>query len=255
MGFVNPKDQTEKLFMVLFGAPGVGKTVLSQKIGGKTLIITDEAGHKALRTWPEFDGLYEVWVYEDIRDIDALIAQRKAGKLKFDTMIFDTFTGIQKFTLKQHMTPGYHNFLTTNRNHPNVPALQDYLLSEQLWTPVLQKLAVQTDFNVILNCHVRLPDSDPAKRTPGDKVRPSLPDAVYQVANGKANLVVYMDTMGGDEKSSKQVGLGERTPISRFVSTVATNKVAGKNQIRGLPPVMTDDDFVKAVLQWQGQST
>jgi hypothetical protein len=252
MGLINPNEDNEKIFMVLFGAPGVGKTVLSQKIGGKTLIMTEESGHRALRAWPEFEGMYQPWVFEDIRDIDKILAMRKAGKIEFDTLVFDTFTGIQKYVLKQHMTPSYPDYLNTKRNHKDVPSLQDYLLSEQTWTPVLQKLATQNQFNVILNCHVRLPNPDPEKRVPGDKVRPQLPDAVYQVANGKANLVVYMDTVGGDEKpGNKKVGLGERTPIQRYVSTVATNKVAGKSQIKDLPPAMFDDDFVKAVLKWQ----
>jgi hypothetical protein len=164
-------------------------------------------------------------------------------------LLIDTFTGIQSKVLQQYMDPKFPGYLDVERRHPKVPVLQDYLLSEKIWNPILQDLAAQSDFNVILNCHVRFPDTE--KKVPGDKVRPKLPDAIYQVANGKANLVIYMDTIGGDEKpSNKPVGLGERTPIQRFVSTVATNKVAGKSQIKSLRPLMSDDDFVKAVTEW-----
>lgn len=231
-------DVATKLFMVLYSAPNAGKTVLASRIAksvGRSLIITDEAGHRALNDFPELKANTMIRPFASINDFAIALQKRNEGQLNFDTMIVDTFTGIQRLVLKQHMNPSYTGYLDVKRNHPQVPATQDYLLAENVWFPIIQMLSAQSDVNVILNCHIRHPNPD--KIIPGDKTRPKLPDAIFELVNGKANMVAFMDRIEGEEDR-------------RFVSTHSTNKLVGKSQIQEIRRPMSDDAFVEKVTKW-----
>lgn len=231
-------DMSKKLFMVLFSAPNAGKTILASRIAlavGKSLIITDESGHRALNDFPELEANTKIRKFSSTNDFAVALQKRKEGVLDFDTMIVDTFTGIQKLVLKQYMNPSFQGYLDVKRNHPAVPATQDYLLAENIWFPIIQMLASQNEVNVILNCHIRHPNPD--KIIPGDKTRPKIPDAIFELVNGKANLVAFMDRIDGDDNR-------------RYVSTHSTNKIVGKSQLRDITRPMSDDDFVEKVTKW-----
>lgn len=238
-------EMSKKLFMVVFGAPNVGKTILTSRIAlhsGKSLIITDEKGHLALKDFPDLEANTRVKNYQSRNTIREAIQRRRSGQSEFDTLIFDTFTGIQKVELSIGMMETLPNgqpnprFLDVKRFHSEIPVTQDYLLSENTWRPIINALATQDEFNVILNCHLQHPN--PEKFVPGDKTRPKLPDAIWQLVNGKANVVAYMD------KSS---------PTDRYLQCVSTNTIAGKSQIKSLnePRRFTDDEFVERVIEWQ----
>lgn len=247
MGFVDDirstTDSRKKIFLCLFSPPNAGKTILSSRIGERSVILTDEAGDVALDDFPEYKarvvGCKDFTGLNDFRDYLSAV---KSGKLDSDTLIVDTFTGIQRSVMEQYMAEKLPNgsdnpnYFRTSRGHPNVPALADYNLAEFLWNPVLRMLAKQDLVNVIMNCHVRMPNPD--KYIPGDVSRPRLPDAVYQALNGKANMVCF---------------LSKNKDGSRSILTQATDKVAGKSQIK-MPPVVSDDEFVKRIHEWQSRS-
>lgn len=231
-------DVPTKLFMVLFSAPNAGKTILASRIAkevGKSLIITDEAGHRALNDFPDLKSNTKIRQFASTNDFEVALQKRRQGLMDFETIIVDTFTGIQKMVLKQYMNPSFQGYLDVKRNHPAVPATQDYLLAENIWSPVIQRLAVQNEVNIILNCHIRHPNTD--KIIPGDKTRPKLPDAIFELVNGKANVVAFMDRIEGEEER-------------RFVSTHSTNKIVGKSQIRDITRPMSDDDFIERITKW-----
>lgn len=231
-------DMAKKLFMVLFSAPNAGKTILASRIAhavGKSLIITDESGHRALNDFPELEENTKIRRFASLNDFSIALQKRRDGVMDFETLIVDTFTGIQKLVLKQYMNPSFQNYLDVKRAHANVPSQQDFLLSENVWFPVIQMLASQNDVNVILNCHIRHPNPD--KIIPGDKTRPKIPDSIFELVNGKANVLAFMDRIEGEEEK-------------RFVSTHSTNKIVGKSQIRDIRRPMSDDDFVEKVTKW-----
>jgi hypothetical protein len=240
------KELDKKLFIVLWGIPGAGKTILASKIGGKSLILYAESGINALHEWPELLANTKTVKYTGLSDIRKAAERHASGQSTFDTLILDTFTSIQDKEMREYMNPNHRKYKAfADRQHPDMPSWSDYGLSKSTWRPIIQFLAAQNDFNVILNCHVQGPGVDKnGNIKPGEVTRPALPQKIWELVNADANVVAYVAVT--EDKNTKK--------LQRVVRVRPTDKVAGKTQIKGMPSVMTDDDFVERILEWQGRS-
>lgn len=243
---IDVEEASKKIFSVFYGLPHCGKTILASRIAelyGRSLIVTDESGHLALKQFPELQANTQVIPVSSITQFKEIMYDLASGQLDYPNMIVDTFTGMVELGIREGMQQKLANgqpnprYLDTNRNNPEMPVLQDYLYAQQTWLPITQFLAKQNKYNVFLNCHIRTPD--PTTTGPDDRVtRPELPKGVWRLVNGKANVVAYMMRM--EREGTEQ----------RIISMLPTTKFAGKNQLNLKSPC-TDDEFVEGVEKWR----
>lgn len=220
-------------FLTIYGNPGVGKTVAAAQIAPKSVFLTDENGWMVLReNHPELYKRIIPMRYEGLNSFGKAIRTIKeepdAGQYQ---LVVDTLTGMQRKKIDEVMSD---EKIEIERKHKDIPALQDYLLSQRLWTPLISAFAT-CGVNVTVLTHLRLL---PDKPRPGDTVRPDLTDAVFKVVNAHSNVVAYMskDTSG----------------TKRMFTTQGSARLTAKDQTSPEAKDIPDDVFIQRILKSRG---
>lgn len=223
----------EASLLTIFGNPGVGKTVAAAQMAPKSLFLTDENGWKVLReNHPELYKRIIPMRYEGLNSFrTAIQAIKKEPDAKQYQLVVDTLTGMQRKKIDEVMSDPK---IDIERKHKDIPALQDYLLSQRLWTPLVSAFAT-CGVNVTILTHLRLL---PDKPRPGDTVRPDLTDAVFKVVNAHSNVVAYMSK--------------DSTGTKRMFTTQGNARLTAKDQTSPEAKDIPDDTFIDRVLKSRG---
>lgn len=226
------EDIPRKYKIVLFGPPGVGKTVLSAEIGGKSFMLASEPGFTVL-TKPEHKHLesqVEKAPFTSLQGMNGYTELISDGTIPVDTYILDNFSGIQdKVLATNHKNPKVQSLA---RAHPDLSTLQDYqIVAHQMREPIISLLEMEA--NVIMVCHARFPT--PELIAKGETTRPDLTKKVFDLVNEKADVVAYM------YKDSKK---------RRLIQTISDSNITAKSRItpEGIYPV---EEFIQQMHTWQ----
>lgn len=222
-------------FLTIFANPGVGKTVAAAQMAPRSVFLTDENGWMVLRE--NHPDLYKRIVpmrYEGLNSFGKAI---KAIKSEPDAdqyqLVVDTLTGMQRKKIDENMS---NPKIQIERKHEDIPALQDYLLSQRQWTPLVSAFAT-CGVNVTVLTHLRLLP-DPTRLKPGDTVRPDLTDAVFKVVNAHSNVVAYMSR--------------DATGHKRMFTTLGNSRLTAKDQTSPEAKDIPDDVFIQRILKSRG---
>lgn len=183
---------------VIYSNPKVGKTTTAARLGDKNVFLCDEEGPQVLKQYPELEANSTFVRYEGMNDLPNLIREIRSGNLECDNLVVDTMSGIVRQKIQANMRDPN---IKIKRNHPEIPALQDYQLAENQWTPIIRGLpGCGVDITVL--CHLRLPDrDDKGNILPGETVRPELPRGIYQALNRYACMIVLLKKDGVGNRS------------------------------------------------------
>ena len=225
----------EASLLTIYGNPGVGKTVAAARMAPKSLFLTDENGWKVLRE--NHPDLYKRIIPMRYTGLNSFKTAIKAIKEEPDAsqyqLVVDTLTGMQRKKIDEVMSD---SSIGIKREYKDIPSLQDYLLSQRLWTPLVSAFAT-CGVNVTILTHLRLLPA-PEKVRPGDTVRPDLTDAVFKVVNAHSNVVAYMSK---DSSGNK-----------RMFTTQGNARLTAKDQTSPEAKDIPDDTFIDRVLKSRG---
>lgn len=229
----NVSDTPPYYKMMLFGEPGVGKTTLAAQLSESSLFIMSEWGDHVLK---KDSDLYErtkrvpFTSFAAARGYCELMAD---GTLPYTQLVLDNASGIQDKKLSQNMEDkSIKDNPKIGRVHPDLSTQQDYQIVAHQMRPMIVD-AMDLEKDVTLICHTRPKDPERGEF----KIRPDLTKAIFNLANEKANMVVYMHKGRNGE---------------RLVQTNGTDGIIAKSQLTS-ERVMTVDQFIDEVNQWRNK--
>jgi len=91
----------EGISVLVYASPGIGKTYALQYLPGKTLIIDADNGTKCLSvaTNTNKDNIDIVGIGKDACDIGSILAELESGNVKYDNVVLDTLTELDRALL------------------------------------------------------------------------------------------------------------------------------------------------------------
>jgi hypothetical protein len=222
-------DVPKKLMTVLWGPPGVGKTIAAVRSSNNTLILTDENSHVSVSQFPEYAKTAKVIPCKSYDYATGVLRELYQGNHEYDHLLVDTFDGLIRQKLKEQ-----RESVPFKRGHDDINSLEDYNLLNNHMFDFISRL-VKLPVSVTLTSHDRIPD--PQSYGKGDRLlRPAIPFRVFECLNGYANVVGYM-TVRKDER--------------RVIAVRATDTFEAKNHLK-MAAVVSDDEFVKTIRNWKG---
>lgn len=213
----------------LYGAEGVGKTILASRLGDNNLIVATERTNVSLSNFPELKKKTRILKLKTFDRFTKLLQQLHNGEVVADHVIVDTFPALVDIKLYEQLKK-----VQFNRKHPDVNSLEDYqLLKEHFKGPLRQIARLDISFTFI--SHDRVPDD--ASYEKGDKlIRPNVPFAVHRLLNGYTNLTAYM----------------YRGKEGRTLLTESSRTHVAKSHIPMRSATVSDEEFIKTVRNWKG---
>lgn len=228
-----PCEEVPKhLVTVLYGVPGVGKTIMAARTANKTALFTNERSHVSLSQFPEISNTVKIYRVDSFDQLTKYVSELYSTDHGFDHAMIDTLDGIVKMKLREQRRK-----VAFKRGHDDISSLEDYNLLNNHMESFFETLT-RIPISVTLTSHDRIPDDKSYAK--GDRVvRPSIPFRVFESLNGYANVVGYvqMQKINGE--------------LTRVVSTQSNDEHAAKNHLL-LKPLTTDDKFVEVIRSWKG---
>lgn len=231
-------DEIASKVIAIFSEAGIGKTVLSCKLGRRICLITNEMnGSSSLANHPEIRDNVKVVPFRDwnfTAQIVPLIENEKFvhddGE-PFDVIVFDTIGGMVSEEVQSIVREGITP--EKGRLSAETPSQPDYLVSEQRILPFLKAISNLTRCTVVLLSHQRLGD----KLTPGANTRMDAHAAVFKQVNKYVSVMAYLRIENGQ----------------RVLQVMPNgNGVAVKTRYHFPSEVVTDRDFVAHIEEWKG---
>lgn len=228
----------KQLFSVLYGPPGVGKTVALARTAKKTLIFAGEKSFVSLSQFPEINA--KAIPSKGYDHLTKLIAELYNDPQDYDHFMIDTVDDLIRKKLKdQRQKIKFKRHEATD----DISSLEDYNLLNNHMADLIARLAM-LPISVSVISHDRLPD--PQAYGKGDRLlRPSIPFKVFESLNGYANVVGYMHM-----RKIKVQG-SDKPELRRVIALQANDEYEAKNHLK-LSPLVTDDTFVETVRNWKG---
>lgn len=231
-------DEIASKVIAIFSEAGIGKTILSCKLGKRVCLITNEMnGSSSLANHPDIKDNVRVVPFRNwdfTAQIIPLIEEKKFVHYDgepFDVISFDTINGMLAEEIhsivKSQITPASGRLTAETASQP------DYLVSRDRLIPVMNAISNLTRCTVVLLSHTRLGD----KLTPGANTRMEGHASAYQLINKYVSVMAYLK-MDGDGNRVLQV-----MPNG--------NGVAVKTRYRFPSVVVSDDDFVAHIEKWK----
>jgi hypothetical protein len=216
--------EKERLFnMLVYGMPGVGKTVLAGSVTeieemAPVLFIDVEGGTMSIAdAYPDT----EVVRATSFTQLQGLYADLHKGRGGYKTIVVDSLSEMQKFSMGTIMKDVVNQDSTRD---PEVPSVREWGKNgEQIRRMVraFRDLPVNTIFTCLLK-----QDKDP--RTGMNMGKPALPGQLANEISGYFDIVTHMYV---------KIVKGE---ASRLLLTTQTDSFVGKDRSRKLPPVLID---------------
>ncbi|MFF5977048.1 AAA family ATPase [Streptomyces sp. NPDC012769] len=228
-----PSDEVPKhLVTVLYGPPGVGKTIASARTANKTLLVTDENAHVSLTQFPEISKTVSIIQLKSFDHLNGIIMELYKGDHDYDHFMIDTFDGVVRMKLKEQRQK-----VDFKRGHRDINSLEDYNLLNNHMFDLIARLT-KLPISVTLTSHDRIPDQQSFVK--GDRLlRPSIPFRIFECLNGYANVVGYMSMRKIDGA------------LRRTIALQANDEFEAKNHLN-MKSLVSDDTFVDTIRNWKG---
>lgn len=226
------EEVSKHLVTTLYGAPGIGKTILGARTANKTALFTNERSHVSLSQFPEISKTVTIFHVKTFDQLTKYLQELYSEPHDFDHAMIDTLDGFVKMKLREQREK-----IGFKRGHEDISSLEDYNLLNNHMESFFETLC-RLPVSVTVTSHERIPDDKSYAK--GDRIlRPSIPFRVFESLNGYANIVGYVHMMRIKDE------------LTRVISTQPNDEHAAKNHLL-LNPLTGDDKFVKTVREWKG---
>ena len=221
------EERDPYLNILVYGNPGAGKTVLAGSADQvpemrPVLFLDVEAGTESLRnTYPNVETVrVSNWM-----DVQNVYNELHAGGHGFNTVVLDSLTEIQKFSMYSIMGD-----LVKRKSDadPDVPGMREWGKNiEQIRRFVrgFRDLPMNTIFTALMK-------SDRDSKTGMVQMKPYLSGKLADEVAGFLDVVVYYYV--------KQIGAGDEATFRRLLLTQATEQQVAKDRTGKLPMVVED---------------
>lgn len=225
-------DMAPHINMIIYGEPGVGKTLLSASADAvpamrKALILDVDGGALSVKDkYPNVERL-RITKWSQLQQVyNALYADAQHG---FQTVILDTGTEAQKYSINEIMVKAVDKAAEKGEERdPEVPGLREWGITQE---QVRRMVRAYRDLplNFIMTCHVK---DDKDERTGLVKKSPDLPGKLSRQIAGFFDVVMYM-YMKQLERD------GEKKDV-RLLMTQPTQAITAKDRTDKLPSIIQE---------------
>lgn len=233
-------DEVAGRKILIFSKEGIGKTVLSCRLGKHNLIITDEDGYTALQndSVRNIIGHWRGIQFQEWRSVKQILQAVEAKQLKcecgepFDNVILDTMTGMISIVMQQIIRDG----IATDKGKVSseTAGRPDYLVSRERLIPVMSQIALMRNASVTMLMHQR------EGKTMDEKIVPDAHGAAWEVIKKYTSVIAWLtlNAPGNEGKRMLQVRANG-------------NGVSAKTRYDFPSVFVTDDEFVAHVEKWK----
>jgi phage nucleotide-binding protein len=231
----------------IYGDGGVGKTVISCRLG-KTYLFSADDGWAVLKNDFPFD--LDVKKVESqgpghLQAIAQAFRYKAPGYDTYDTIVIDPLSGLVEdylgWLLKEVDLP--KRSVGSYKDKKKAAELKlrplessgfdDYNQLKIYFTPIIRDL-IRAPVNVIFITHER----DPDFMGQNSKILPDLPDKIYKLCVRYTHATARMTRENG----------------KRYLTMETNNKFAAKSRIQALDgKKVTDEEFIAAITKWRNQ--
>ena len=212
--------------VLLYGDPGVGKTVFTATAPTPLIIRVEPTGTLSLNNHPDLAAQTKTFEFVSVVQLETLLDkiiekpdQFKAATGGRETLVIDSFSELQKVDLDDIVRKAAAADASRNKYLPTGP---DYNINTEHMRQIGTKLE-RIPMNVIVTCHVKEEKDDATGRL---LVRPNLTPKLAGTLAGKFDVVAYMAIKGSG------------TDAVRTLQTAPSNTVTAKTRIGGIPAVV-----------------
>lgn len=232
---------------LIFGDGGVGKTVLSCRLG-KTYLFSADAGWTVLKNKFPFDLDVQKVDSQDYSHLEAVSEAFKyqaPGYTDFDTVVIDPLSGISEdyldYLIREVNLPKRGQGVYKDKANAAKQRLKpiettgfdDYHALRIYMRPIIRNL-IAAPVNVIFTTH----EKDAEFMKENSKILPDLTDKVYKLCLYYTHVTARM-TREGDK---------------RYLTMRTNSKFAAKSRIQALDgKTVTDEEFITEINNWRNK--
>lgn len=217
--------------ILLYGASGVGKTVMSCMIGDRILYVDSIEGWVSLRNHPEIEKKVNRLPYMGASQLE-MIADNWDKFDEYDTLVLDEHSTMCMFDLDVVLRK---RSSADSTKDPDVPTQPDFFANTERMRRLSAKL-LKLPVNVVFTAHSR-EDEDSGRKL----IRPSYMPKLRVTIKEYMHIVGYLTVNETD---------GEFT---RRLQLQPTLRIDAKTRIGGLSNVLVNPDLGQIIKDWQSR--
>jgi hypothetical protein len=215
------------LKVLVYGDPGVGKSVFAAT-APKPLFIDIERGLRSLKNHPEISQYVKRFPLNTVKELEDLFWKIKEGHEAFadrETIVFDTFSALQKKRLDEQLKEGHEKDSSKN---PYLATQGDYKGNTQHLRRLIVQFCELDRFHIVVITHATEVKDEFSGAL---LLRPALTPKLAETFEELMDVYCYMTS------TPEQDGVVRRIQIS------PGQRVKAKNRVGGLPPIIQDPNF------------
>lgn len=225
---VSFEDDPGPLKVLVYGDPGVGKTVFAAT-APKPLFIDIERGMRSLRNHPDIAKDVQRFPLNSMKELEDFFWAVKGKEVAQDrqTIVFDTFSALQKKHLDEVLAEGHKK---DHNKSPYHATQGDYKGNTQHLRRLIIQFCELDRFHVVVLTH-----STEAKDEYSGALllRPSLTPKLTETFEELMDVYCYMQASDPDKEGN----------VTRTIQISPGTRVKAKNRIGGLPPILKNPTF------------
>ena len=237
--FLKSSDGWTRFTMMLYGAPGIGKTwfagtAAQVPILQPILVLDSDGGYRTLQGKKQFEGLdiIRIRTFKELSQVYNDLVEPG----KYRTVILENIGEIHNFAMDDLMA----KVISKDANREEyVPSMREYGIVRKQILKVLKYFTLNETSNLIVTCHAK---KDKNELTQRESVYPSIPGKLATDIPGYVDIVGYM--------SIEEPNIGDRNrgvTSKRVVRFQPSQKVEAKDQSDMLGEVLEDPTMEKVV--------
>lgn len=209
----------------LYGAPGIGKTVLACRSVGPLEIECEQGGSMSLMNHPELHNVPVISVRDDTRKLLAIALElRKGLHPEYKTIIVDTLSEFQSLQLQEL----WFEERSKGKRVEGYPYQADYRTNTEYLREVILTFC-DLGRNVIFICH----ETEEKNELTGNIVtRPMLTPKLASTLYAYTDAMLYVDMQVNVLKNEQK----------RSIRAAPTNSIKAKDRL-GLPSTFPADEL------------